>query len=111
MAWILTHHAPKGLRTNRNFWAVTAMGSKRLWYCGELDKWLEGETIPEGFSHSTHDHGPKTTKAFLRYLKKHHELRGSEVVFVNNNYYDFKGKKVSLSITAQWDEKVEGAAL
>lgn len=95
--WKITYDAPRGLRVNRYFWAVTTFGAG-LWWCYELNKWVTD--YPKGMSASTHCHGPKTTKAFLRYLNKHPELKGAEVVFVNNQAYD----DTDLSITARWEE-------
>lgn len=106
MAWELTYSAPKGVRMNRGFWAVTLQGSG-FWYCEDINKWGETDSFPKGSSYSTHYHGPKTTKAFLRYLNKHPELRGVEVVFVHNCYYDSVEGKIPLHITGKWVESRE----
>lgn len=100
MTWTLKYDAPKGGRVNRYFWAVTTFdGPCYLWWCEGIKKWVE--KAPKGMSSSTHCHGPKTTKAFLRYLNKHPELKGHTVVFVNN-YSTHCGK--GLSIEAVWEE-------
>lgn len=96
--WKLTYDAPRGMRVNRYFWAVTTTGD--LWWCYESKKWVDWENKKGSQGFSTHCSGPKTTKAFLRYLKNHPELKGEEVVFVNNNAYDVCG----LHITARWEE-------
>lgn len=96
--WKLTYDAPRGLRVNRYFWSITTFGSG-LWWCYESEKWVT-DTSNSRKGVSTHCHGPKTTKAFLRYLKKHPELKGEDVVFVNNRAYD----DCELNITARWEE-------
>lgn len=97
MSWQITYDAPRGLRTNRGFWALTTFGN--LWWCEELGIWTD--VVPKGMGASTHCHGPKTTKAFLRYLRKHPELKGHEVIFVNNSAYE----STRLDITAVWVEE------
>lgn len=77
-----------------------------MWYCEDINKWGETDSFPTGSSYSTHHHGPKTTKAFLRYLNKHPELKGVEVVFVHHCYYDSVEGKISLNIAAKWVESM-----
>lgn len=96
MTWQITYDAPRGLRINRGFWGITIFGG--LWWCKGSNKWLANP--PSGESYSSHCHGPKTTKAFLRYLRKHPELKGQEVIFVNRGAY----QSTSLDITAVWVE-------
>lgn len=102
--WKLTYDAPKGLRTNRGFWAITT-DTLYLSFFEKSKVW----DFPCNHSmvecHSTHDHGPKTTKAFKRYLNKHPELKDHKVIFVHTQYYpDIKGERVNLHITAEWVE-------
>lgn len=96
MSWQINYDAPRGLRMNRGFWAITTFGG--LWWCEGSKKWLENP--PSGEVHSTHCHGPKTTKAFIRYLRKHPELKGHEVIFVHRGAYE----STRLDITAVWVE-------
>lgn len=67
MTWKLKYNAPKGLRTNRNFWGVTVFVGDDCWYSKETNLWGKYEALG-GSSKSTHDHLPKTKKAFIRYL-------------------------------------------
>ena len=94
--WKISYDAPKGFRVNRYFWAVTTFSG--LWYCEAFDKWVSGEDASTS-SYSTHHHKPKTTKAFIRYLNKHPELKGVEVILVCNYT---TGDNHSMDITANW---------
>lgn len=96
MSWKLTYDAPVGLRTNRGFWAVTTFGPDSMWWHHESKTWLK-EIVGACGSHHT---GPRTTRAFMRYLRNHPELKGQEVVFVNNARYD----STDLNITAIWED-------
>lgn len=98
MSWKLTYDAPVGLRTNRGFWGVTVMGNN--WFSELTGKWSESIVGPC----SNYDHQPKTTKAFLRYLRKHPELKGHVVWFSHNSFLSAGGVITSLNIKAEWVE-------
>lgn len=103
MAWKLEYEAPRGLGTNRGFWAVHAQG---LWYYHGVKLWAEDK--PEGYTqgYSNCDtNGPKTTRAFIRYLRRHPELKGYEVYFSHNGYLEHgDGTITRLGIIARWEE-------
>ena len=98
--WKLTYDAPYGRRINRYWWEVTTYPTKseqrELWWVYSLNKWATHST---GTS-STHHNKPKSIKAFKRYLEKHPELKGYEVVLVNKYYTEDHGFNVS----AVWEE-------
>lgn len=103
--WVFTYDAPKGSRVKRYFDSVTVSG---LWYDKKIDKWvedIEGATS----SHDDLNH-PKTERGFNRYLRKHPNLEGHEVTFVNNYHeVDKNGNFLySHNITAKWIEEQEG---
>jgi hypothetical protein len=91
--WQVYYEAPKGHRVNRYFWQVTVRG---LWFeyaSGTWKKEAKGD-------YSSHHKLPKTKKAFERYLKNHPELKGYEVILVNNFYIAEGG--ISLDLLANW---------
>ena len=103
--WQLSYDAPKGLRTNRGFWAVMVEGIG-MWYSNQYQKWLQYDHNHGIKGSSTHDYKPKTKKAFLRYLSKHPELKGHTVVLVHREYIvDRNGKRMyDLHIRAKWED-------
>lgn len=102
MAWKLEYEAPAGLRTNRGFWAVFVKGH---WYYRGVKLWAEDkpEGYKQGYSNCDSD-GPKTTRAFLSYLRRHPELKGKEVYFSHNGYLRCGDIVTHLGITARWEE-------
>lgn len=103
MAWKLEYEAPAGLRTNRGFWAVEVKG---MWYYQGIKLWAED--TPEGYKDwysSCDSNGPKTTRAFLSYLRRHPELKGQEVYFSHNGYLQHGDTITRLGVTARWVEE------
>jgi len=96
MTWKLTYEAPVGLRTNRGFWGVTVMGNN--WFSELTGKWSDSIVGPC----SNYDHQPKTTKAFLRYLRKHPELQGCDVQLSHRGYLHHGDTVTHLNIKAEW---------
>lgn len=107
MPWVLEYDAPKGLRTNRGFGSVL-LEEIGFWYYRDTGVWAEDR--PEGDTGwcSTHHHcyegAPKTTKAFLRYLRKRPYLKGQTVYLNHRCYMEIRGKYIGLGITAKWVE-------
>lgn len=96
--WEVTYEAPKGKRVNRYFWGVTAFDG--LWFQESTKTWTKD---PDSSStYSTHDHSVKTTKAFIKYLDRHPELKGHDVFLVNN--YKGSGGE-SLDLVAKWRQQ------
>lgn len=94
--WILTYDAPKHSRMNRYFHGVTNFDG--WWWHDELKDWFKlGDPKLRGGGYGSHAYGPKTTKAFKRFLNKYcDKLKGTEVVFAN--FY------IGCDIKANWIE-------
>jgi len=96
MTWEFKFQAENGSRAMRQFDVVQIYykpDQPGLWYYPSKKLWLAGCTD----SCQNFDRQPKTFKAFKRYLNKHPELRGYEVVLVS--------KWAGYDITAEWKEK------
>lgn len=93
--WEITYNAPKGQRVNRYFWAVTTYSG--LWFEDKTKTWKSNPTD----SYCSHDNSVRTTKSFKRYLNKHSELKGVEVLLVSQ-FRGFNGE--DLGLTATWKE-------
>lgn len=99
--WQLKYDAPVGSRVNRGFMWVNAQD---MWFHEKIGQWLPDIDMEYGPVSSGH-WGPKTTKAFLRYLRKHPELQTcGEVTLVHREYIaDGEGGVLhSLDIRARW---------
>lgn len=89
------YDAPRGMRTHRNFESVTAMGD--MWWCNDLGRWVKaGDKASKGKATSSHhkawEGAPRTLKALKSYIKRHPELAGETLVFVNRYYIKREGK-------------------
>lgn len=99
--WELQYEAPVGLRTNRNFVHVVVYD---MWF-DLTDKTWKNDLDDCIGPASSADWKPNTTKAFQRYLNKHSELQGKEVIFANRYYcIDKQNNHVSLDIKATYKE-------
>ena len=101
--WKLTFEAPIGSRSMKGFDSVTNLDS--FWFLTKQGFWsedsydirLEDEII------STHDHSPKSVKAFKRYLRNHPELKGIEVILCHRQCIEnLDGSTESLDVRANW---------
>ena len=82
--WKLYHSAPYGSRIDYNWRWVSVPG---MWFVHDQQKWVkDGEQVNCRYA-SLHHKKPKSVKAFMRYLKKHPELKGHKVTLVNRYYY------------------------
>ena len=91
--WKLYHSAPYGSRIDYNWLWVSVPG---MWFVHDQQKWVnQAEVINRlrFWPESVHVK-PKSIKAFMRYLRKHPELKGHKVRFENvrldNKRYPFK---------------------
>lgn len=81
--WKLHYSAPHGHRVDYRWLWVIVPG---MWYNYDQQKWIkDGEPFDCGRASTCHVK-PKSIKAFMRYLKKHPELKGHRVIFVNRWY-------------------------
>lgn len=81
MTWRFEFDAPLGSRILNSGWGGITCFHKdeALWWNYDLKKWT---SRAEG-GVSSHNFGPKSFKAFKRYLRNHPELKSQEVVFVS----------------------------
>lgn len=106
--WKFEFEAPVGLRCMKGFWGVCVWSGKNqdsVWWCEEQQKWVTPENAGKQ-GYSTHHHGPKSFKAFKRYLRKHPELKGHNVELVHRDHLkDEDGYITNLGINAYWEEE------
>lgn len=102
--WKLTYDAPYGKRINR-YWRVlqvckTHPNQEDMWWDRKSNKWSTVRQESGTGYVCGKDPRPKSIKAFLRYLIKHPELKGYEVI-LRNRYYmpDY-----SYHVSAVWEE-------
>lgn len=94
MSWQFEFQAEKGKRLHRYFFgAITA--HTNLWWCMEQRKFVPSETLGKQGA-SNYSPRIRTFKAFKRFLNKHPELKGHEVL-LHNRYVGF-------NIMAHWKE-------
>ena len=79
--WVFKYEAPLGCRIDRGWFGVTVQG---LWHNHTMNIWQGG--LDKECAHGTHGTRPKSVKAFKRYLRKHPELKGFNVVFCSRYY-------------------------
>ena len=92
--WTFTFEAERGQRLMKRFRSCTTFAG--LWYCRLTRKFVPTERkLPKGGS----NHSPpiKSFKAFKRFLRKHPELIGSEVILVS--------RYIGHNIKANWTQK------
>lgn len=101
MTWILEFDAPVGRRVMSGFTSVTAFGSD-IWWHHDLQEWgpYNLSTGSKSSHHSAGEGAPRTVRAFTRYLRKHSNLKGFEVVLCNKFVSDTR-----LDVTAKWESK------
>lgn len=98
--WKFEFDAPRGCRIMKGFWGVTTYD--KSWSPND-GMWVDR---PQGIS-STHHFGPKSFKAFKRYLRKHPELQEcDEVVLVYTAHaVDNDGNYMhGYGIKAKWED-------
>ena len=78
--WKYEFEAPVGTRVLKRFFGVT--NYEDLWFCSELNEWVNIDGVPENYGASTHALC-RSFKAFKRHLRKHPELRGTEVILTS----------------------------
>jgi hypothetical protein len=99
--WKLKYEAPLGFRVNKGFDTVTTYSD--LWFSSKDGKWKKG--LDKGGTNSTHHSKPKSLKAFIRYLNRHEELKGVEVILTHRSYYKTQnGEIISLDVVANWED-------
>lgn len=97
MAWELKFQAEKGQRLHRYFWQATIMDKLEpdLWWCDEYNMFLPHEVLRDSpYGYSSHSRPIRTLRAFKRFLRKHHEIRGRTVRLVS--------RYVGYDIEAEW---------
>lgn len=112
MTWVINYKAPKGFRVNRYFDSVTTHrisdDQKNVWFYDAYNVWSVDAPVDDykGCMSTHHSrHSPKSYKAFKRYLNKHPELKGYEVVLVNRFYNTLKtGERIHLHLSALWQD-------
>ena len=102
--WKLTYDAPNGMRVKKGFCSVST--SAGYYFSDNIKKWgLYDDVISGGILCSHHFGGsPKSVKAFLRYLKRHTELKGVEVTLLYPKFYEVESEIVTLNVSANWEE-------
>ncbi|QIW87799.1 hypothetical protein Ab1vBOLIVR5_gp151 [Agrobacterium phage OLIVR5] len=97
--WHIEYEAEVHSRVNRYFRSITtcrfSTDDPYLWWCYDKKKFVPIEETSGQYSN--HSEGPRTIKAFKRFLRKHPELKGYEVIFVN--------RYAGLGATAVWIEE------
>lgn len=100
--WYVTQETPSWDRIHHGFLWVSVdccdPAEDSLWFEEASQTWksLSECTGPCSSSHL----GPRTLKAFRRYLRKHPELKGRRVRLVHRCYVP--GADYGLDITAEW---------
>jgi len=90
--WVYSFPFDK-LKTKRYGWGVCVLDDS-LWYNYDAKKWQPMRNTDAAFSNVFN--GVKTFKSFQRHLRKHPELQGYTVIWINR----YRG----LSVKAQWCE-------
>lgn len=101
--WTYKFDAPAGERMLKRFRSVTTWGKNKgqpiLWWCYATRTFRESDTDLgyRSFAKGASSHAPiRSFKAFKRFLRKHPELKGYEVVLCNR-FEDH-------NVTAIWQE-------
>lgn len=95
--WQLTFTAPRGHRIHYDFLWVEARG---MCFEKASQQWKPHTEARPPYS-SSHV-GPRTVKAFQRYLRKHPELQGHTVYLIHRSY--IPDTDIALDVLANWAE-------